>query len=104
MSAISKSKLLDDIEEFRSSLPSGKRMTVKDVVQIVRDEPDIGSYGEDSEMTWLHWRDNVWQCDKCGLMWVMANNRTPEENEMNGCPKCLRKSIGMLEASDVLKE
>lgn len=104
MSPISKSKTLNDIEEFKSSLPSGKRMTTKDVIQIIKDEPDIGSYGEDNEMVWIHWKDNVWRCDKCGLTWVMSNDKTPEENEMNGCPKCLRKSIGIMEASDVMKE
>lgn len=104
MPKISKSHLLEDIEAYKKSLPSGKRLGVKDILQIIEQEPDIGFHGEDSEMVWLHWKDNVWQCDKCGLMWVMANNRTPEENEMHGCPKCLRRSVGMMEASEVLQE
>lgn len=30
---------------------------------------------------------SVWECNQCGLAWQL-NYGTPQENEMNYCPKC----------------
>lgn len=31
--------------------------------------------------------DSVFECNMCGLAWQL-NDGTPEENQMNFCPKC----------------
>lgn len=36
---------------------------------------------------------NTWECNKCGVEWVLEAG-TPEDNEMNYCPKCGREIIG----------
>jgi rubredoxin len=32
----------------------------------------------------------AWECSECNLLWNIENG-TPEENEMNYCPKCGKK-------------
>lgn len=36
---------------------------------------------------------NTWECNKCGVEWALEAG-TPEDNEMNYCPKCGREIIG----------
>lgn len=36
---------------------------------------------------------NTWECNKCGVEWVLEAG-TPEDNEMNYCPKCGREITG----------
>lgn len=58
---------------------------------------DFTDAPEGTEMVWLHWKDNIWQCDKCGFTYHTPDSRPPADFEINGCPKCLLKSIGTRE-------
>lgn len=47
-------------------------------------------------MKWINKSDeydgsNVYVCSNCGLEWYLEEG-TPEENDMNYCPKCGEKS------------
>ena len=44
---------------------------------------------------WKLWDDNTntYECSNCGELWTL-NAGTPEENNMNYCPKCGAKMIG----------
>lgn len=39
---------------------------------------------------------NTWQ-SQCGLLWGLANDASPKENQMNYCPKCGKELVEELE-------
>ena len=51
---------------------------------------------EQDEQTECHWTfdadDDGWD-GTCGIKWYIPHESTPEENDMNYCPKCGRKLV-----------
>ena len=43
-----------------------------------------------------HEEPNVWQ-SQCGLLWMLENDDTPTENQMNYCPKCGKELVEEME-------
>ena len=35
-----------------------------------------------------HIEENVYFCTHCNLAWLLSNDYTPIENQMNYCPRC----------------
>lgn len=38
------------------------------------------------------WESNIWH-SQCGLLWMLENDLSPTENQMNFCPKCGRELV-----------
>lgn len=59
----------------------------KDILNGIKEQP-AADVRENVHGAWFGDDDgSVFECNVCGLAWLL-NDGTPEENEMNFCPKC----------------
>ena len=67
---------------------------VIDCIKYLKNAPTV----EAEPIKHAHWglfddNTNTYKCSNCGELWTL-NADTPEENNMNYCPKCGAKMIG----------